>query len=79
MCHASRRGPIKWRSSLKNTIYDVLQSKTEWVETESETDWDFFWADKGYVSGLAGPGKGTQDADGSTNARLSGFGVLKFS
>lgn len=40
-------GPIKWRSSLKNTIYDVLQSKSEWVETESETDWDFFWADKG--------------------------------
>lgn len=45
-CHWCR-GPIKWRSSLKNTIYDVLESKKEWVETESETDWDFFWADKG--------------------------------
>ncbi|GLC33111.1 hypothetical protein PLESTB_000369300 [Pleodorina starrii] len=42
-------GPIRWRSSLKNTIYDVLQSKAEWVETESETDWDFFWADKGWI------------------------------
>ena len=24
------RGPIKWRSTLKNTIYDVLQSKKDW-------------------------------------------------
>ncbi len=43
----ARRGPIKWRSALRNTIYDVLQSKKEWIETESEQDWDFFWADKG--------------------------------
>ncbi|EFJ49146.1 tubulin tyrosine ligase, partial [Volvox carteri f. nagariensis] len=43
------RGPIRWRSSLKNTIYDVLQSKADWVETDSETDWDFFWADKGWI------------------------------
>jgi len=42
-----RRGPIKWRSSLKNTIYDTLKSKKDWVETEHDTDWDFFWADKG--------------------------------
>ena len=41
------RGPVRWRSSLRNTIYDVLLSKKEWVETESETEWDFFWADKG--------------------------------
>ena len=41
------RGPIRYRSSLRNTIYDVLLSKKEWVETDSETDWDFFWADKG--------------------------------
>lgn len=44
---APYRGPIRWRSSLRNTIYDVLLSKKEWVETESETEWDFFWADKG--------------------------------
>lgn len=24
------RGPIKWRSSLRNTICDVLQSKKDW-------------------------------------------------
>lgn len=37
-----------WRSSLKNTIYDVLKARKDWVETEHETEWDFFWADKGY-------------------------------
>ncbi|KAL6749379.1 tubulin tyrosine ligase-like family, member 9 [Haematococcus lacustris] len=48
---AERRppGPIRWRSSLRNTIYDVLSSKKDWVETESETEWDFFWADKGWI------------------------------
>jgi hypothetical protein len=40
-------GPIRWRSSLKNTIYDVLRSKKEWQETDHPTEWDFFWADKG--------------------------------
>ncbi|MEW5300219.1 MAG: hypothetical protein WDW36_003164 [Sanguina aurantia] len=42
-------GPIRWRSALKNTIYDVLQSKADWVETDSDTEWDFFWADKGWI------------------------------
>jgi hypothetical protein len=40
-------GPILWRSSLKNTIYDVLKARDGWQETESDTEWDFFWADKG--------------------------------
>ncbi|KAI8464205.1 MAG: tubulin tyrosine ligase-like family, member 9 [Monoraphidium minutum] len=42
-------GPILWRSSLKNTIYDVLKGREGWQETESETEWDFFWADKGWI------------------------------
>lgn len=42
-------GPIRWRSSLHNTIWDVCKSKKEWVETEDEKDWDFFWADKGWI------------------------------
>uniref|UniRef100_A0A383W9P9 Tubulin--tyrosine ligase-like protein 9 n=1 Tax=Tetradesmus obliquus TaxID=3088 RepID=A0A383W9P9_TETOB len=42
-------GPIVWRSSLKNTIYDVLKARKDWVETEHETEWDFFWADKGWI------------------------------
>ncbi len=49
-CHACSHpcsGPIRWRSALRNTICDVLMSKKDLVETDSETDWDFFWADKG--------------------------------
>jgi hypothetical protein len=46
-CTRRHRGPIVWRSSLKNTIYDVLKARKDWVETEHETEWDFFWADKG--------------------------------
>lgn len=43
----STSGPILWRSSLKNTIYDVLKAREGWQESESEDTWDFFWADKG--------------------------------
>lgn len=42
-------GPIRWRSSLKNTIYDVLKSRKGWLETDNEAEWDFFWADKGWI------------------------------
>ena len=28
---------------------DVLRSKKDWVETDHPTEWDFFWADKGWV------------------------------
>lgn len=46
-CCNTTRGLILWRSSLKNTIYDVLKAREGWQESESDTDWDFFWADKG--------------------------------
>ncbi|KAG1677585.1 hypothetical protein FOA52_014483 [Chlamydomonas sp. UWO 241] len=42
-------GPIKFRSALRNTILEVLANRKDWVETEHETDWDFFWADKGWI------------------------------
>lgn len=41
------RGPIRFRSSLRNTILEVLAARKEWQETEHETEWDFFWADRG--------------------------------
>jgi hypothetical protein len=46
---ASSSGPVVWRCSLRNTIYDVLQARPGWVETEHPTDWevDFHWADRG--------------------------------
>ena len=36
-----------WRSSLKNTIYDVLKARDGWREAQEGADWEFFWADKG--------------------------------
>eukprot|EP00164_Ancoracysta_twista_P000760 GFYU01001001.1.p1 GENE.GFYU01001001.1~~GFYU01001001.1.p1 ORF type:complete len:410 (+),score=100.27 GFYU01001001.1:106-1335(+) len=47
----SKRGPsgtIRFRTSLKNTIYDVLKARN-WKETDSDTDWDFNWADTGWM------------------------------
>jgi len=31
--------------SLRNTIYDALRNRPGWVETDSDTDFDFAWAD----------------------------------
>lgn len=35
---------IRFKSGLRNTILDVLRSRG-WKETDSETEWEFFWAD----------------------------------
>ena len=39
---------IRFRTSLHNTVCDVMRARN-WVETDSETDWDFNWADTGWV------------------------------
>ena len=44
----SPTGPIRFRTSLRNTVLDVMRSKG-WKETDSETEWDFFWADVGWI------------------------------
>mmetsp|Transcript_28213 Transcript_28213/g.71956 ORF Transcript_28213/g.71956 Transcript_28213/m.71956 type:complete len:364 (+) Transcript_28213:200-1291(+) len=36
-------GPIRFRTSLHNTIYDVLKARG-WKETDSDTDWELNWA-----------------------------------
>ena len=41
-------GPIRFRTSLRNTVLDVMRSRG-WKETDSETEWDFFWADVGWI------------------------------
>lgn len=42
-------GPvIKFRTSLRNTILDVLLERG-WKETDSDTEWDFNWADKDWI------------------------------
>jgi tubulin polyglutamylase TTLL9 len=35
---------IRFRTSLRNTVLDVMRSRG-WKETDSETEWDFHWAD----------------------------------
>jgi tubulin polyglutamylase TTLL9 len=40
--------PIRFRATLRNTILDVCRSRG-WKETDSESDWDFFWSDVGWV------------------------------
>ena len=40
---------VVYRTSLHNTISDVLSSRPGWQETDSDTDWDFNWADVGWI------------------------------
>ncbi|KAK3268010.1 hypothetical protein CYMTET_23462 [Cymbomonas tetramitiformis] len=42
-------GLVRFRSSLHNTIYEVMKERPGWMETDSELDWDIFWADTGWV------------------------------
>ena len=43
-----RRPTIKFRTSFANTIYDVMTARG-WKETDSDTDWDFHWAEREWV------------------------------
>jgi tubulin polyglutamylase TTLL9 len=38
-----------FRSSLFNTIYDVLKDVRNYKQTEDENEWDFFWADVHWI------------------------------
>ncbi len=38
-----------FRTSFHNVIYEVLRNRPGWRETDSDTDWDFNWADVGWV------------------------------
>uniref|UniRef100_A0A7S2WSR1 Tubulin--tyrosine ligase-like protein 9 n=2 Tax=Mucochytrium quahogii TaxID=96639 RepID=A0A7S2WSR1_9STRA len=40
---------VLYRTSFHNVIYDVLRSRPTWKETDSDTDWDFNWADIGWI------------------------------
>lgn len=40
---------VIFRTSLHNTIFDVLRNRPGWEETDSDTDWDFNWADVGWI------------------------------
>ena len=42
------QGTVRFRTSFRNVIYDVFRARA-WKETDSETDWDVFWADVGWI------------------------------
>lgn len=43
----SARGPLKFKTNFRNTIYDTLLRRG-WKET-NDNDWDFYWADREFV------------------------------
>ncbi|KAG5481007.1 hypothetical protein LSCM1_06682 [Leishmania martiniquensis] len=43
-----RAGPIRFRCFLRNTILDVMRCRG-WIETDSELDWDYYWADVSWI------------------------------
>ncbi|EPT25272.1 Tubulin-tyrosine ligase family protein [Toxoplasma gondii TgCatPRC2] len=48
-CFCCLRPPIRFRSAFHNTVYDALKNRG-WKETDSDTEWDFFWCDKEWMS-----------------------------
>ncbi|OQR88562.1 tubulin-tyrosine ligase family [Thraustotheca clavata] len=40
---------VRYRTSLHNTIYDVMKVNDNWEECQSEFNWDFHWADVSWV------------------------------
>ena len=40
--------PIRFKTNLRNTVLHVMKDRG-WKETESETEWDFYWADIHWV------------------------------
>ncbi|CCW61223.1 unnamed protein product [Phytomonas sp. EM1] len=45
---SSGESPIRFKTSLRNIVLDVMRSRG-WIETESEFDWDYHWADTGWI------------------------------
>jgi hypothetical protein len=39
---------IRFKCGLKNTVWECLRDRG-WKETDSDTDWDFFWADVHWI------------------------------
>jgi len=40
---------VLFRTSFRNVVYEVLRMRPGWEETDSDTDWDFNWADIGWI------------------------------
>ena len=46
---SAQQAVVLFRTSLHNTVFDVLRSRPGWRETDSDTDWDINWADTGML------------------------------
>jgi hypothetical protein len=57
----SGKRKIIFRTSLRNTVLDVLENQDGWAETDSEHDWDFYWADVGWIRENLGSSTPLQD------------------
>ena len=42
---------IRFKTTLRNTILDVFRERT-WKESDSEVDWDIFWANKEWIRSI---------------------------
>ncbi|KAK6185144.1 hypothetical protein SNE40_007440 [Patella caerulea] len=40
---------IRFRTSLQNTILDVLRARPGWQEADGDGEWDFFWCDREWI------------------------------
>lgn len=41
-------GPIRFKTTFTNTIYEAMKRRG-WRETNSDSDWDFIWAERWVV------------------------------
>lgn len=49
MSNNNEKPNVYFRTSLRNTVLDVMSNQEGWVETTSEIDWDINWADIGWI------------------------------
>ncbi len=40
---------VLFRTSLHNTVFDVMSKMKGWSETDSDVNWDINWADVGWM------------------------------